>query len=267
MTIDQDLHVHTTLSLCSNDPDQNPGAIVAWAARRGIRTVCLTNHYWDETMPGGTHPFYQQQDTAHYEAIRTMLPVDNLGVRLLLGCETEYLGGPWLGLSPERAKRMDFINLPITHLHFEDFVRPRRYQTPAQVAQLWLERFDQALQLDLPWEKVNFVHLNFLLGFEGQHRAILEALPDEALAERFTRCAGQGAKVELNGSVFTHGIWAECPEQHLRMLSIARDCGCLFTFGSDAHHPQALDDVFANERAAELLGLSEAQIFNPDVLV
>ena len=47
-----------------------------------------------------------------------------------------------------------------------------------------------------------------------------------------------------------------------RIYKIAKQCGCKFYFGSDAHHPDALDrakGIF--ERAVDLLGLTEDDRF------
>ena len=48
----------------------------------------------------------------------------------------------------------------------------------------------------------------------------------------------------------------------LRMFRIAKDCGCKFYLGSDAHHPRDFQNVrtiFA--RAIDLLGLQESDKF------
>lgn len=62
--IDHDLHCHTHLSLCSGDPSMTPQAIAEHAEREGYRTVCITDHYWDESLPD-IDPWYQQQNTPH----------------------------------------------------------------------------------------------------------------------------------------------------------------------------------------------------------
>ena len=51
-------------------------------------------------------------------------------------------------------------------------------------------------------------------------------------------------------------------ETVLRMFKIAKECGCKFYMGSDAHHPKGLKEakgIF--ERAIDMLGLTEDDKF------
>ena len=258
----QDMHVHTQLSLCSSDAGQNPAAILDWAVDRGLDTVCFTDHYWDAAIPGAID-WYRQQDRAHVDHIRDMLPGDTRGVQLLIGCETEYTGGSHVGISPPEAERMDFINLPFTHMHMVDFVRPSHIRSHRAVAALWLERFEQALALPLPWHKVAFAHISNLLGFDDQLEGILDLLPLDALRVLFDRCAELGAKVELNGSSLSMPAVKAHMDSHLRLFEIAGNCGCRFTLGSDAHHPANLTKLKAAEEVVTALGLREEHIFDP----
>ena len=52
--IDHDYHIHTRLSLCSEDDGQTPAAILELAKRRNLKKICLTDHFWDETVPCNT---------------------------------------------------------------------------------------------------------------------------------------------------------------------------------------------------------------------
>jgi len=50
---------------------------------------------------------------------------------------------------------------------------------------------------------------------------------------------------------------------YIRMLSIARECGCKFHFGSDAHKPKDFVGVHSLlERAAERAGIREEDIWH-----
>ena len=52
--IDHDMHIHSQLSSCSQDPEQSTEAILAYGERLGMKTLCLTDHYWDETVEGAS---------------------------------------------------------------------------------------------------------------------------------------------------------------------------------------------------------------------
>lgn len=65
---DHDYHIHSGLSLCSDDPKQTPKAILDFSKANGFKKICLTDHYWDESVPkAGSVEFYDVQNTAHIE--------------------------------------------------------------------------------------------------------------------------------------------------------------------------------------------------------
>ena len=76
----------------------------------------------------------------------------------------------------------------------------------------------------------------------------------------FTKAAQLGVGIELNqGDMSFADNEADIV---LRMFRIARNCGCKFYLGSDAHHPddfKGTKDVF--ERTVTLLGLTENDKF------
>ena len=84
--IDHDYHIHTRLSLCSEDDGQTPAAILELAKRRNLKKICLTDHFWDETVPCNTmvNWWYEQQNYPHI-AQSLPLPTDP-AVEFLFGC-------------------------------------------------------------------------------------------------------------------------------------------------------------------------------------
>ena len=66
-TIDHDYHIHTYLSLCSQDPGQTPEGILKIAKENGLKRIVLTDHYWDTTVPCNTkvNPWYEMQNFDH----------------------------------------------------------------------------------------------------------------------------------------------------------------------------------------------------------
>ena len=47
---DHDFHIHSTVSRCCKDPLQTPERLLSYAEENGFRGLCLTNHFWDETV-------------------------------------------------------------------------------------------------------------------------------------------------------------------------------------------------------------------------
>ena len=92
--IDNDLHIHSKISSCSKDPEQTNERILRYAEENGLRTICLTDHFWDETVEGASN-WYRPQNYKHIAAAKP-LP-QGTDVRFLFGCETELNKGFTLG--------------------------------------------------------------------------------------------------------------------------------------------------------------------------
>ena len=116
--IDHDLHIHSGLSLCSGDAAQTPQAILQYAHKYGLKTVCITDHYRDDTVPGASN-WYQKQNFDHIAASRP-LPQDGQ-TRFLFGCETDMKKDMVIGIPNERFREFDFVIIPTTHLHMRNF--------------------------------------------------------------------------------------------------------------------------------------------------
>ena len=73
----------------------------------------------------------------------------------------------------------------------------------------------------------------------------------------FDRAAAYGTGIELNFPVFSY-TEKELDEVILRPYRIAKECGCRFFFGSDAHSPEGFSGMRkAAERIIDLLELTE----------
>ena len=65
---DHDLHIHSHLSLCSNEPTQIVENLLKYAEETGLNKICITNHFWDESVPGASD-WYKLQNFDHIEAL------------------------------------------------------------------------------------------------------------------------------------------------------------------------------------------------------
>ncbi len=254
--IHHDLHCHTGLSLCSNDPKMTPEAILRHAEQAGYDVQCITDHFWSDSVPGASE-FYAEQGLSH---VLQSLPLPQSGaVRFLFGCETEYCGEGKLGIAPEDYDRFSFIIIPPNHFHMEGFTRPASCDTKEKVAQLLTCRLEELCQLDLPWEKVGIAHLTSgLVWMKGGYPEVFERMDKERLKPVFARFAQLGAGIELNADCFLPG-WREQEDAHLKLYRIARDAGCKFYCGSDAHHPDRLDVAKTMEEVTGILELTDRE--------
>lgn len=257
--IDHDLHIHSLLSSCSRDDKQTADAILAYGKQNGMRHLCLTDHFWDETVPGASS-WYQPQNLAH---IRASLPLpQDEGIAFHFGCETDMDRFCTLGIDRATFNAFDFVIIPINHLHMKGFTIDPAMRSAAQRADVMLEHYRALLDKDLPFEKIGIAHLTTHLiasNADCTYTEVLDALDTDALCELFTRTASLGAGIELNVSIDSLK-----EESVLRIYRLAKDCGCRFYLGSDAHHPSALDGAINRFHAViDALNLTEDAKFLP----
>ena len=258
---DHDLHIHSQLSACSDDPAQNPQRILDYARENGLTTLCLTDHYWDAAVPGASR-WYKPQDFDHISQAKPLPQGEN--TRFLFGCETDMDKFFTLGIPRERFDDFDFVIIPTTHLHMMGFTLTEADgASPATRAKLWVRRLEALLAMDLPWYKIGIAHLACPLICNGPREDYLQTIsliPEADMQRLFTKAARLGVGIELNPGEM------KCTDEEadtvLRMFRIAKGCGCKFYCGSDAHHPAGLDKAKAIfELAIDRLGLEESDKF------
>lgn len=260
--VDHDLHIHSKLSLCSSDPEQSNERILAYAKENGFHTVCLTNHFWDERIPVEAD-FYLAQNFLHIAQARPLPQVE--GICFLFGCEGEMNAEMTIGISKERMDEFEFIIVPTTHLHMDVALDAEKDGSIERRAELWAKRLDSLLDSNLPFHKLGVAHLTTHLidaTAPGNHIRVLNEIPDSELFRLFEKAAKRGCGIELNAEDMNFPKEAE--DSVLRIYRVAKECGCKFYCGSDAHHPTQLNNAKALfEKAVTLLDLSENDKFYP----
>ncbi|MBR3979003.1 MAG: PHP domain-containing protein [Oscillospiraceae bacterium] len=257
--VDHDLHIHSNLSTCSRCPEQTPERIAQYAVDTGLKTICMTDHFWDEKVPGAS-PWYQPQDFPHISRCKP-LPQPQ-GVRFLFGCETELDKNLTLGISPERMQEMDFIIIPTTHFHFEANLTDAERASVAGRVSAWIRRLGGVLDMALPFHKVGLAHLTCKLINRDREEflQILAALPEDEMTELFQKAAQCGVGIELNAADICN--LGDDADIILRPYRIAKACGCKFYLGSDSHNPNQFGEHRETfEKAVTLLSLTEDDKF------
>jgi histidinol phosphatase-like PHP family hydrolase len=259
--IDHDLHLHSQLSLCSNDPEQTADALLAYGVKEGLSDVCVTDHYWDENVPGASG-WYAAQDYAH---VAQILPLPQSEACCMhFGCEIDMDQFLTLGISEKRLDAFEFIIVPTSHLHMTGFTIAPEDVSVERRAALYMQRNHALLDMDLPFYKMGLAHFTCSLmerNCEGSRDDILDAITDAEFAELFARVAKSGMGVELNMNLHDPES-----ERTMRPYRIAKAQSCKFYLGSDAHHPKALGEARARfEAVISALELSEDDKFRPFV--
>ncbi len=251
---DHDFHIHSELSSCSRDPEQSPARILKYAEDEGLHTIVIADHFWDETVPGASK-WYSTQDFAHISKSKPLPQSDK--VRFLFGCEAEMDKNMTVGCSRERMEELDFIVIPTTHFHMERFtIAEECLATPQTRAQVWVDKLDALLSMDLPFHKIGIAHPVCPLIWKGdraKYLATLDAISEADMHRIFAKAARLGVGIEINMSY---------PDEErdtvLRPFRIAKEEGCKFYLGSDAHHPAGLESARKKfERAIDDLELTE----------
>lgn len=260
--IDHDYHIHTRLSICSSDKGQTPDAILQIAKERKLKKICVTDHYWDETVKCNTLVnFWYEKQNHEYIKKSLPLPFDD-EVDFLFGCEADMDSDNRIGLSAQRYDDFDFIVVATTHFHHMGGAYWDDTSNEA-IARRWIERFDAVLDSDLPLHKTGIAHLACgLINTKSRedYLATLNLIPQSELERLFLKARDAGAGIEINSDDMKYK--ENEADTVLRMFKIAKNCGCKFYLGSDSHERWAfdgVDDVF--ERAINHLSLKETDKF------
>ena len=260
--IDHDYHIHSYLTPCAGHPPaQNTETFLAYAKANGLKHLCITDHFWDsENVPPMETAWFKKYD---YPYIRQILPFpEDAECRMHLGCETDMDMFFTVGVSEKLYDKLEFILVATSHLHGRRWTISPDNVTVADRASLYMERNHKLLDMDLPFHKVGIAHFTCdLMQYkcEGTYVDILNHITDTEYRDFFSRAAKKGVGIELN--TYAHEA---SNEAIMRPYRIAKDCGCKFFLGSDAHAPEGFHD--AMERFSALinaLDLTEEDKFRP----
>jgi len=261
LKFDNDLHIHSKISLCSNDPLQTNERILKYAVDNNLNTICITDHFWDENVPGAPE-WYRRQNYAHISSAKP-LPQGEGKIEFLFGCETEMDKNFNIAIANETFNKFDFVVIPTTHFHMVGLTIDESVKSPMQKAVFWLNKLNALLDMDLPFYKIGIAHLTCHLIAADSRKEYLETislLKDTDLKNVFRKAAAKGVGIELNSSDMNYKL--EEKDIILKPYLIAKQMGCKFYFGSDAHHPAELDaakEIF--EKAIDDLKLEESDGF------
>ena len=260
--IDHDLHIHTRLSKCANDPAQTPEAILDYAEKNNFHTVCITDHFLDEDakspLADYEHPDIVPYAEHTFEYICRSLPLpESKNTRLLFGCEADMSFDEVIAISENRKEFFDFMIVPINHLHFIYLTRRPEDTSIESHVQRYYERFDALLRSDMPFHKTGLAHIIDGLGTDAsRYVEYLELFDDKILYNLFSRAATLGLNIEVNFNSLSDK--EDILKKEVEFHRIALKAGCKFYLGSDAHTTGGLAMALDRfEAAVDLIGLKE----------
>ncbi len=262
---DHDLHIHSMLSSCSNDDRQNAKNILNYAVDNNLREICVTDHYWSESVSGASS-WYMPQNYSHISKTLPLPQAD--GIKFHFGCETEMDKAFKLGIDDEDFDKFDFVIIPTTHLHMKGFTISYDDMPIDKRRERYIERLRRLLEMELPFDKIGIAHLTCpLMAPESfkNHIELIEKIDDSIFAELFLKAAQLGVGIELNlGNLDTCKYTPEQFEIITRPYKIAKAQGCKFYCGSDSHHPESFANMKKNGNyISDYLNLTQDDKFNP----
>lgn len=239
--IDHDLHIHSYISPCAGyDQRQTKEAILAYGLTNHFGLLCVADHIWDRKVKSVSGNWWLKRDL-DVEKAKEILPLpQSEKCKFLFGIEADmdYLGN--IGVSKEEYDTFDFIVLSPSHLHAAGFARNGAEvgTSAAEYKAYYQKRLLQILNMDLPFHKCGLAHFTGCLTCDEGKTAALDQFTDEEFREIFGLAAQRGIGIEINIWGFMTRYTQEERESILRPHRIAKEMGCKFYLGGDAHTPE-----------------------------
>ena len=255
-----DLHVHTNISRCGDAAATVESCLEA-AKKQNLKTIGFADHCWAAQLPGES-PWYKGQDIEHVLKIKKQLPGNISGIRVLVGCETEFIGNGICGLNKELASSFNFVLLPANHFHQRGFVVPEDLGASGAkaVSELLYKRFMETTELGFG---TGIVHPFIPLSFLEWEADILGSISETQYESCFKAAALAELAIEINTYTAenkTCMVENGFSSLYLKMHTIARESGCKFFFGSDAHHPDKICGYEKMVKFAGACGIDETML-------
>ena len=242
--IDHDLHIHSLISPCAGyDPRQTKEAILTYGIASGLRLLNLADHVWDEKAPHAEGCSWSWDRLGcTLEKGRTLLPLpQSPHCRFLFGVEVDIDMEGNLAVSREEMENLDFLVFAPSHLHMQNFTVEAGFDPSAEAhKERYLERMHRLLDMDLPWHKTGLAHPTCSLACSAEPIRMFDLITDAEYREMWSRVRDRGMGIEIN-----HGgpISAEDLPHILRPYRIAKEVGCKFYLGGDAHTPDPIPSI------------------------
>lgn len=262
MKITYDIHIHTSLSSCAK-PDATVDSYLELAKKDGLKLIGFSNHMWDRRIPGASG-WYKPQTFEHILQIKNEISKEMDGIKILFGCETEFTHDGTVAISEEVIDQLDYVLVPHSHTHMKLVMPPDIYDTDRKHAGFLVSSFMALVGHPLANRFTAVAH-PFAPGVDySNYRKVQSLITDNQLYECFKAAKEVGLFIEINGSciiVFADGELSE----YRRIYTIAKECGCTFTYGSDSHN---IDNRELNRVSAfaESCGICEADFATIDTL-
>lgn len=263
MDIKHDFHLHTNHSLCAR-PEATLEMYSDLAKKFDIKKMAITNHMWDHAVEGWQDiEFYFEQDFEHIKPLKS--EIKNAGkkdVEFLFGAEAEYsFKASRPAVTPEVAEQLDVLLVPNSHTHL---AMPREFYEPHEKhIDFMIKAFMDTVNSDVAKYVTAIPHPFLAVCCPYDRFALLNEITDDQFKSCFSAAANSGIAIEINPFFIKDTPESELEESPvIRMFRLAKNEGCLFTVGTDAHQASDMDYFALAERYVKVLNLKESD-FHP----
>ncbi len=276
MHVNHDFHIHTHLSLCAPNKTGTVQNYIESAKKHGLNKLGFADHFWGsepgdpeyyKTVKLANHElnpvhFYGVQNFEHISQIRPELEKykDN-DIKLYFGAECEY--DPFkksIAVSRDHVEEFDFLIVPNSHTHM---MMPASYYEPYEKhIQFMFDAFYDIINCEFSKYITSIAHPFSAVACPYDRNILNNMITDDEYKRAFDAAANKNIAMEINVS----SICGHSPRdisymnKEIRMMRLARECGCKFTFGSDAHDMSAHENYSNSNQFIEILGLTEDDI-------
>lgn len=200
--------------------------------------------------------------------MRNFVMPDNADTRAVRALFEERIASVLPELSAEQVKKMANA---LGYAEVDTLVRDAVFFEPTVDMVEYASRFMvdsfNALMSNSEFEKIartvptSIAHPFHPCGFSrDMQKQIIDAVPDQALSACFARAAALGVNIEVNTGSFCHIQNDYAEEPLIRVISLAKQAGCRFTFGTDTHSLAGLDGIRKGNDISRIVGMTEADL-------
>ena len=242
-----------------------------YAKDNGIRTICVTDHYWEDEVAGASD-WYKMQGFNHICQTSELSGCED--VRFLFGCETDINKENVVGISKDAFKHFDFVIIPTTHLHMKGFtISDEDAQNIEKRAEIWVRKLDAVLNMDIPFYNVGIAHpvCKLIVPERKDYISVLKMIDENEITKKAMAAAVLNAvqefckqEPEFAQAVVQGGSFSECMKKvaagvgsSISDLEAYKKAVQFYFPGAVVNMQLTIDLVGAAADANELSGVSE----------
>lgn len=253
--------MHTNLSFCA-PKETTVISFLPTCEQYGIKTIGISNHIYAPDKLGCVYPENLNHTLKVKQEINAFAPHSK--INFLLGCEIETFYGQPPGVSKEDAANFDYLLLAPSHIfNFPEEYREVDLSSPRKVKLLLIKQFVRACLLEYE-RPVGICHPLYPIGCPWE-QMVIDSFLDSEYETCFRLAAEHKISIEVHACLARGGTRLDengLSPAYLHMLEIAKSCGCKFHFGSDAHTPSGLTNIYSKlELAAKKVGITKADLW------